>query len=312
VLDVQFPGCFDLDFFLDEEKTMKVWKSYFAGLKEATTRPKMILLLWIINFLFSSLIFYIVFDVCCTVVGSTLAAESLVEKMDYYILLDALFHHGGQMSLIFTVAMILIVLYMPVSLLLKGGILHTLRTNQDQEESENPQKFLPLFFQGAGKFFGRFFRLWIYSLMLWLVFLLFQVVINPIAKLLTNNGYNERMLVYVYTGRIIISLIIVLLIKMIMDYTRIRIVVGDSTRVFRSFMQTLRYVFNNLGKSLALFYLLFFTGILVMILLWKLKSSVPSTSVSGSVLGFLIGQIVIYVRSWTNVTFQAGQLRFYR
>ena len=106
MLDVQLPGCFDLDFFLDEEKTMKVWKSYFAGLKEATTRPKMILLLWIINFLFSSLIFYIVFDVCCSVVGSTLAAESLVKKMDYHILFD-------------TVDKIHIILYIPVSILLK-------------------------------------------------------------------------------------------------------------------------------------------------------------------------------------------------
>lgn len=290
---------------------MKVWKSYFAGLKEATTRPKMILLLWIINFLFSSLIFYIVFDVCCSVVGSTLAAESLVKKMDYHILFDTLFHHGGQMSLIFTVAMILIVLYIPVSLLLKGGILHSLREKQIQEGGENPQKFLSLFFQGAGKYFGRFFRLWIYSLILWLVFLLFNVVLHPIGKLLTNDGFNEHMLVYVFIGRIIIGLFLVLLIKMIMDYTRIRIVVEETPKVFRSFMQTLRYIFGNLGKILALFYLLFLTGILVMILLWILKFSVSSTTVTGSLLGFLIGQIVIYVRSWSNVTFQASQLRFY-
>jgi hypothetical protein len=290
---------------------MKVWKSYFAGLGEATIRPKMILLLWIINFLFSSVIFYLVFDVCCKIVGSTLAAESLVQKMDYHILFDTLFHHGEQTSMIFAVALILIVLYIPVSLLFKGGILHTLREKQTQEEGENPQKFLPLFFQGAGKFFGRFLRLWIYSLILWVGFLLVNVVLHPIGKLLTNDGFNEHMLVYVFIGRIVIGLFLVLLIKMIMDYTRIRIVVEETPKVFRSFMQTLKFVFGNLGKTLALFYLLFLTGILIMILFWLAKSSVPSTSVAGSALGFLIGQVVIYVRSWSNVTFQAGQLRFY-
>lgn len=281
---------------------MKVWKSYFVGIKEATARPKLIFLLWIINFLFSFVIFYIVFDFCCSVVGSTLAAESLVAKMDYNILFDTLFHHGGQVSMIFSAAFILILLYIPVSLLLKGGILHILREKQ---------KFLPLFFQGAGKFFGRFFRLWIFSFILWLLFLLFQIVINPLEKLLTNDGYNEHMLIYFYIGRIALSLFLVLLIKMIMDYTRIRIVVEDTPKVFRSFMQTLRYVFGSLGKTLALFYLLFLTGILVVALFWILKISVPTSSVGGSVLGFLIGQIVIYIRSWSNVTFQAGQLRFY-
>jgi hypothetical protein len=290
---------------------MKVWKSYFAGLGEATIRPKMILLLWVINFLFSSVIFYLVLDVCTGILGSTLAAESFVQKMDYHILFDTLFHHGGQTSMIFTAALILIVLYIPVSLLLKGGILHTLRVKQTHEGGENLQKFLPLFFQGAGKFFGRFFRLWIYSLILWLVFLLVNVVLNPIGKLLTNEGFNEHMLVYVFIGRIIIGLLLVLLIKMIMDYTRIRIVVEDTPKVFRSFMRTLRFVFGNLGKTLALFYLFFFTGILVMIFFWILKSSVPSTTLAGFVLGFWIGQVVIYVRSWSNVTFQAGQLRFY-
>ena len=89
---------------------MKVWKSYFVGIKEATARPKLIFLLWIINFLFSFVIFYIVFDFCCSVVGSTLAAESLVAKMDYNILFDTLFHHGGQVSMFFSAAFILILL----------------------------------------------------------------------------------------------------------------------------------------------------------------------------------------------------------
>jgi hypothetical protein len=290
---------------------MKVLKSYFAGLKEATVRPKMIFLLWLINFIFASAVYFIISDMWNNMLGSSRAAGSLAEKIDFTILLDALLHNRDQVSLVLTAGLVLIGLYVPVSLLLKGGILHSLRQPPPIHPEDFPQKFLPRFFQGAGKYFGRFFRLWLFSLLLWGGFILINMVLFPIGSLLTGDGANEHMVVYVFIGRVAIALFLVLLIKMIMDYARIKIVVDEASRVSGSFLTTLQFVFRHLGKTLILFYLLFLTGIALMVASFFLKSNVPSASLAGAVLAFAVGQAVIYIRSWSNVTFQAAQLRYF-
>ncbi len=289
---------------------MKVFKSYFAGLREATIRPKMIFLLWLINFIFASAVYFIVSDMWNDILASSRAEVSLAEKMDYNILFDALIHNKGQTSLVLTMGLVLIGLYIPVSLLLKGGILHSLRQPRPIHPEDLPQKFLPRFFQGAGKYFGRFFRLWIFSLLLWGGFILINVVLIPIGSLLTGDGANEHMLVYVFIVRIMIAFFLMLLIKMIMDYSRIKIVVEDTSRVFSTFLATLQFVSRHLGKTLILFYLLFLTGIGLTVVFFFLQSKVPSATLAGAVLAFAVGQVLIYVRSWSNVTFQAGQLHF--
>ncbi len=290
---------------------MKIIKSYFTGLIEATLRPKMIFLLWAVNFFFSSSIYFLVSGMWNDILAWSGTSESLIHKMDYYILTDALFHHGEQMSTVLIAGLILIVLYFPVSLFFKGGILHTLRQPQPVHPEDIAQKFLPRFFQGGGKYFGRFFRLWIFSLILWVAFIFVNIVLTSIGKLLTADGTNERMIVAVFIARIAVALFLALLIKMILDYARIKIVVEERIDIYRSFLVTLKFVFHNLGKTLILFYLLFLTAIALTAALFLLKSGIPTSTLGGAVLAFAVGQVLIYLRSWSNVTFQAGQLQFY-
>ena len=289
---------------------MKVLKSYRKGIREATLRPKMIFILWLINFIFGSVIYFLFSGLLADVLGKSKIAEGLLKKFDFNVLFELLVHNGSTIQTIFSVALILIFLYFLVSIFLYGGILFSLvhPLKSGDVESKKP-RFAQVFFQGAGKFFGRFFRLSIYSLILWIVFIVINVLLNLVGSVLTASGANEQVAFYLIWIRIAIGLFLVFLIKMILDYTRIKIVTEDSRRVFLSFLKIIRFVFKKFGKTLALYYLLVVTGVILFGIFWALNSMIPSHTLLSIFIAFIIGQLFIASRGWIKVAFQAAQLK---
>jgi hypothetical protein len=210
------------------------------------------------------------------------------------------------------VAFILAFLYYWVSLFLHGGILSVLKSRGITGEMESRNmRFAPDFFQGAGKYFGRFFRLAIYSLLLWLVFGIVYYLFNLLTKSLTAGGTNEPAILFRYLSRPIIVLFLYFLIRMIGDYARIKLVVEDSKAVFGSLLFSVRFVFGNFIKTLILYYLMLITGLIVFGVYWVLQKMVPTQTLLPILIAFLIGQIFILSRGWLKIALQAAQLHFY-
>lgn len=291
---------------------MKVLKSYEKGIKEATQQPKMIVILWLINFIFGSIIFFLFFGQLSKAIGKSLIAESLQKKFDYNFLFEFLTYHGQSIRTIFSVAVFLIIIYFLISIFLYGGILFSLAHSQRANDVEKSKvRFAPIFFQGAGKFFGRFFRLSIYSLILWIIFIIFIFLLTRVGRVLTANGTNEQMAFYLFLVEIGIGFFLLFLIKMILDYTRIKIVTEDSRYVFRSLLKIIKFVFQRLGKTLGLYYLLIVTGLILFGIYWVLKLIIPSYSLLTILVTFIVYQLFIASRGWLKIAFQAAQLIFY-
>jgi len=290
---------------------MKVFRSYTNGIKEAARSPKMVLLLWLINFMFASVIYFLVSGLFNSAVAPHIDADQMIKKLDFSVILDFILTNGGSLSTIFSIGLILIVMYFIISHLIYGGILHTLKFRRESESGEKKSRFMAVFWEGAGKFFFRFIFLTVLSILLWLVFLFINLILTPIGGLLTNNGENEQMLVYVFIGRVIIALFMIFLIKMIMDYARIRIVSDNARNVLKSFFQVIGFVFRRFGKTLALFYLILLTGVVLFFIGCFLKSLINTTTLSAVIIAFIIGQVIIMIRGWTTIFFQSGQLEFY-
>lgn len=291
---------------------MRILKSYGEGIKQATLQPKMISVLWLINFIFGSVIFYLFYGAFSDFIGKTVVADRLVKKFDFNFLFEFLFHEGKATHIVFSAAFILVLIYFLVSIFLRGGILFTLTHPRKSGNTEKRKGgFAPIFFQGGGKFFGRFFRLLLYSLILWIAFVILNVLLTLLGGIFTAKGANEPAIFYIFWIRMAIGLFLVFLILMILDYTRIKIVTQDSRLVFRSLFETIVFVFQKFPKTLALYYLLVVSGILVFGIYWGLKTFIPTYSLFTILVAFIIGQLFIASRGWLRIAFQAAQLKFY-
>jgi len=271
----------------------------------------MILLLWAINFLFASVIYFLISGLFNSAVAPHIDVDQLMKELDFSVILDFILANGGALSTIISIGLILIFMYFLASHLIYGGILNTFRSGRKSGEAGKKLRFMAVFWEGAGKFFFRFLILSVLSILLWLGFLFINLILKPIGSLLTNSGANEQMLVYVFIGRVIVALFFIFLIKMILDYARIQIVLEDNRNVLFSFFQAIGFVFRRLGKTLALFYLILFTGALFFVILLFLKSLIAATTLGAVIIAFIIGQVIIMIRGWTSLFFQSGQMELY-
>jgi hypothetical protein len=283
---------------------VKVIKSYGNGVREATSRPKMVLLLWLFNFLFGFIIFYLLYNRLLQAMSRSAISEGMQSKVNYHFVFEFLANHGQAWATTRSAALILVLVYILFSIFLLGGILYSLTEIQRTS-------FLQCFFQGCGKFFGRFFRLFVYSLILWFVLFVLMFILYQVGSALTGNGANEKLVYYLFLVGGAIGLFFIFFINMIQDYARIKIVTEDSRYVFRSLFQSIGFVFKRLGGTLVLYYLLVLTGVVIAVVYWGLRSVIPFSSGAAILVTFVVYQLFIASHAWLKVAFQAGQLSYY-
>jgi hypothetical protein len=290
---------------------MKVLKSYSLGLKKASLQGKMALVLWAFNLLFAAVVYFVGRGYFVNALGQSALGEAL-KRFDAGLFLEMLTHNAAPLGIVIKVIVALAFFYYWVSIFLTGGILNVLLSNRESTGAEPARpRFAAAFFQGAGRYLGRFFRLEVYSLILWVGFLLFQWGIWILAGLLTSDGTNEKMMEYVFWAWLGIDLVLIFFILMILDYARIIIASADTNRAWRSLWGAAGFIFKRLFGTLALYYLLLITGAAIFLVYWGVQSRVSTGSPAAIWLAFLIGQAFIISRAWLKVAFQAGQLSFY-
>lgn len=291
---------------------MKVIRSYAKGIQLAILRPKMIGTLWIVNFVFGSVMYFLFTGMFSAFAGKSLFADKLLKEFDFNFLFEFLVHYRQTVNTIFSVTFILVCGYFLISIFLNGGILFSLvHTRKPDDDGERRMSFAPVFFQGGGKFFGRFFRLSMYSLILWTAFIIFFLLLNLLSKFLTSSGTKEQLSFYLFWIKIGMALFILFFMRMILDYARIKIVSEDSRFVFRSFYIAIKFAFKKLGKTLALYYLLLITGGILLAVYLALSSILPAVSFLAVLLVFIIRQGYIASQGWLRIAFLSAQLKFY-
>jgi hypothetical protein len=291
---------------------MKILKSYGTGIKQASSQGKMVLVLWVFSLLFTSVVYFMGAGYFAGALGRSELAENLLQKFDAGLFLEMLVHNQAPLGMMFKVMAVLAFLYYWVSLFLTGGILHVLLSpGESVGNGLLHRRFAPVFFQGAGRYFGRFFRLEVCSLILWAAFIVFQLVFSLAAKPLTSDGTNEKMMYYVFWVRVAFSLALVFFIHMILDYARIIIVRTDTGRVLRSLWDAWQFVFKRFFGTLALYYILLITAGIIFLVYWGIHSWIPAGSLFPIWLAFLVGQLFVISRGWLKIAFQSAQLTFY-
>jgi hypothetical protein len=291
---------------------MKVLKSYSAGIKGATLQPKMIGVLWLANFIFGSVLYFLYSGLVSRSLASSEMSERLLRRFDLSVFFEFLTHHFQSIQTIIATAFVLLFFYFLVSIFLYGGILFIVASHSKFNELPAEKKtFAQAFFEGAGKFFGRFLRLAVYSLLLCVGFIVIFLILHLILHAFTADGANEKLIFYFFWIEAAVGLFLLFLIRMIVDYARIKIVQGDSRHVFSSLFRSIKFVFQNFGRTLALYYLLLLTGVIFFGIHWALESIIPSYSLVTIIITFLIAQVYIASHGWLRIAFQAGQWRFF-
>jgi hypothetical protein len=121
----------------------------------------------------------------------------------------------------------------------------------------------------------------------------------------------EQLGFFLSLARAIFALVLLHLVKMILDYARIRIAVRDSRDVFAELLRAVRFVLSRLGRTLALYYLLGLAGLVIFLLFGIADSTLPKTSPAAIMAGIILTQIFIAARSGLRIAYQSAQMGFF-
>jgi hypothetical protein len=284
---------------------MNVVACGLKGLKEATARPKTIFVLWLVNLLAAFPLYLVFSGAFGGALGASGLAGSLASKADMNAIFEVLTGSSDSLRDVMIAALGLIVLYEFAAIFLAGGILQTLLRKPER------RAFASAFFSGGGRFYGRFFRLSISSLLLWLPAAAIYLVFDMALSSMFHDPNRELLGFHLGLLRAACALALFFLVKMILDYARIRIAVRDSRRVLAEFLSAVGFVGRRLGRTLALYYILGLLGLAVLALYGLADGAFAKTTPAAVSAGLALTQIFILSRGWLKIAFQAGQLEFY-
>jgi hypothetical protein len=284
---------------------MNIQRSYTKGIRDALLRPKAAVVLWLVNAAFAAIVYFVAAGAVTAALGRSLAADDLLSRSNVDALLELLTGPGGALTALLTVVLVLFLLYLFVSPLLYGGILHELIHPREEDS------FAQSFWAGAGRYYGRFLRLVPASLVLWLPAGAIYLLADRALDVLGQNPLKERLNFYLDFVRIAAALFLFFLVKMIMDYARIRIAATEARSALGALAWAAGFVLRKLGTTLALYYILGLTALAGAAVYLGIQSLLPKTTSLAVLAGFFVTQLHIFWRSWIKVAYQGAELGYY-
>ena len=285
---------------------MGAFKSFLKGSSATNKRWRVLITLWIINILFSITIFAPIHALLKSDISRSLMGDRLLQNFDYAWMADTIYKYQNISSFITSWLWLPAAFYLLLYVFLNGGILGSLKTTEGKVT-------LKQFFSDCGQYFWRFFKLFLISILVYLLVLgLLNGIIGKLLKLFTKNAATEWPLIIVSNLKMIIFILLFSIVNMFFDYTKIRLVLEDSRKVLKETWQTLKFAFHHFCRAWGLYWIIGLLNIILTIIYMEIAHLLPKNHLILVLIVFIWQQAYIFSRVWIKVNFFASQMQFYR
>jgi hypothetical protein len=284
---------------------MGVFQAIGKGIGTTFRKPRLIVILWVVNIVYAAVVAFPLFSLAQTELGHSYLGSN-VRPLDLMWLGEAVLKYQDAMPAIVGGLVVSALLFLGLYVFLNGGIVGRLL---DREGRPTVQAF----FGDCGRYFGRFVRLFLASVVF--LALTFGVVLRLLSALLNlwiENAWTEWPSVILGNLHFLAALLLLSVVHMVFDYARIAVVADGETKVLRALRLALNFLKKRFFRSWALYLLIvagFAAGTVVFYAVFGLLSG---PTVLFVLLGFVWMQLNVLFRVWVKTLFFAAQSEFYR
>ncbi len=309
---------------------MTIFSAIRAGLRRVSAGPKLIGLLWLINFAAAIPLTMVMSNQIESAIGASLVQEKLRAgfDIDWY---EEFANAANDLGKTFSPAVIGIgpflgnleawldgslfggyigivglgIGYMLLWAFLLGGILDRFAHAQENLTAER-------FFSASGRYFLRFLFLMALS---WIFYALVLAMISPslfsAIAAATRDTTVERSVFFLTAGAFVIVALLLAVVNMAFDYAKISTVLQDQRNMLAAAGQGFRFILSHPAKTFGL-YLVLGTAALAFLGLYALIApGANQASAVGVIAAFIVGQVFLVVKLITRLTFFSGQMALY-
>jgi hypothetical protein len=239
-----------------------------VGLATIRRQSRLCRLLWLITLCFAAMSTMPLFQWWKKALGQAPGADRILDGFHFQILRELIAYDLNSLwQIVFQYTGLLLLLTLLSSIFIAGGTLHILT---DRESGLTIARFGT----GAGRYFWRFFRLFLlWGVCLILLLILLVSIFSPLLSLFSDNGWEPTTFIAWIFLFILLAMVIGCFL-VILDYARIRIVVDSSGSIIRSLFFALHFVLFQAPRALvvaavfgSLSFVLWFFGYILSVLI---------------------------------------------
>jgi len=267
-------------------------------------RKRMIFVYYILNLLFGLMIMLPVRAALMDAAGYSLVGQHLAVKIDMDFLLEFIVKNSIAGSPMLLLVMSAGIIYLAANLFLSGGAYGVLAAGDVYSAR--------LFWENAGKYFGRFLRLFFWSLPLLGVFFCIQFIETGVVRFIWGSDpyqYVTYWGAWVKTGLAYAGLLVYLLV---LDYGRIIIVLTDERKTRNALWQVLKFTFRHFFVVFGLSSVVFLAGIVAVALYNPIVDALSAPSALIVFFLLIFQQFFVFIRMGLRLTLYAGQMELYK
>jgi len=168
------------------------------------------------------------------------------------------------------------------------------------------------FFRNGAAFFGRFFRLSVLALLtFWLID---SWMIGPLTSLVNEMGegaLTDRGAFYWYLSRYLLLLVLFMVVNMLFDYAKIKVVVEDRSSMILSFVSGISFCKRYFLSASALYLVIAGAGVVGVLVYTGVEHVLPQQTWFPILLAILWQQLYLIARLAIRLFFYTSQMQFY-
>jgi hypothetical protein len=281
-----------------------MFKSLKKGFELFRTHKRIIVIYYLANLIPGVVVTIPVWAALNKFAGNSLMGQKLAGPFDMDFLFEFLHYNKGIFSTMPVLVFVVFILYGFLSLFLSGGVFSAYH---------NPKAYQAgLFWQGAGKYFGRYVRLLVLGLPVYFLLFTFQFAESGLRKLLFGDDPYQYITYWGNWLRLGISFLGVIIIFLIFDYARIDAVLNDERRMLLSLWRGIKFTFGNFIRTFGLAVSILLVGILALLVYNLVADLFGAANSLVVVLLIITQQFYLVVKIGLKLTLYGSELSLYK
>ncbi len=285
---------------------MTVWNIFRRSFGESLRRYPLVLIMWMGNLIFALSAMMPLYAFVKNQFGHSLTVDSMLEKFNMYWVSDLAFMLRDVQPLLWWPMISALLLFLVLQIFFNAAVLGSLNAWLEKDS-------LSSFFENGGRLFGRFFKLFLIFLPLYLIALLvLPALVDSVSSGYVERAVNEwpgQIVFLIKTGVMILAFTIV---NMVADYAKIAAAQNDRIGALRALLTGGRFLFRTFFRAWALYWLLVIFFLIVSVAYMETENLITANSAALIVVVFLLQQIYMLCRYWIKVQFYQAQMEFFQ
>jgi hypothetical protein len=287
-----------------EEEEMRILNTFKKGFQATNKRLRMVVYLWLINFVYSVLIVTPVYFLLKKDLSPSLMTDQVIKGTDLLWLGDIIYKSQDIFPALVGWFLIPGIFFMLLYIFLYGGIIGRVVAQDEKME-------MSVFLADCSKHFLTFLRVFLISLVAYLVvFGGIYSIISALFNLWKKSASTEWPLIFSSILEFLILVLLFSVVRMFFDYVRVRLVVEKSKKTIRATLLNLAFIGKRFFRAWSLYLLIGLITAAIALIYLLVYQPLPNMGVL-LIVGFIWQQIYVLSRMWTKILFYSTEYHFF-